>query len=126
VLAVTTKEGEDDVLGDVPWPQLPLGVLGVLELLIVPAMYASLVSGEFLPSRQKSLLQVSLGVTLLLFAFLAFGQIITSNFTGILQQYTYFGVTILIIGLVSALPPNRPSRWLTTEYFRETLDKRRV
>jgi hypothetical protein len=89
------------------------GVLGVTEFTIVLVMLASLVRGEFLPSRSKVLLQVALSLALVLFSFMAFGQIITANFAGVLAQYTYFGVTILIMSLVRMLPPNRPSHWLT-------------
>lgn len=88
------------------------GFLGVLELAIMLVVLASIVRGEFLPSRSKLLLQVSLGLTLVLFAILAFGEVITANFAGVATQYTYFGMTILIMGLVSMLPPNRSTHWL--------------
>lgn len=88
-------------------------VLGIVELLIVLVMLASIVTGEFLPSRHKSLLQVSLALSLVLFSFLSFGETLTANFAGTLSQYTYFGVTILLMMLVRSMPPNRPSRWLT-------------
>jgi hypothetical protein len=91
------------------------GVLGVVELAIVLVMLASLVRGEFLPSRSKALLQVGLSLSLVLFSFLAFGEAITANFPGILSQYTYFGITILIMGLVRMMPPNRSTHWLTHE-----------
>jgi hypothetical protein len=89
------------------------GFLGVLELAIMLVVLASVVRGEFLPSRQKLLLQVSLALSLALFAILAFGEMITANFAGVLSQYTYFGVTILIMGLVSMMPPSRSAHWLT-------------
>jgi hypothetical protein len=116
--AATAKSFETTWLATFPGLNFLWGVLGVLELAITLVLLASIVSGEFLPSRQKSLLQVSLVLSLLLFSFLAFGQVTTSNFAGLLGQFTYFGVAILMMGLVAMLPPNRPTRWLTTEYFR--------
>jgi hypothetical protein len=98
------------------------GVLGVMELLVVLVMLASIVSGEFLPSRQKSLLQVSLSLSLVVFSFLAFGETITANFAGTLTQFTYFGMTILIMGLVSVLPPNRATRWLSGDRIESSHD----
>ena len=95
---------------DVLW-----GVIGVVELVIALVILASIVTGEFLPSHHKSLLQVALGLSLLLFSFLSFGQTITQNFAGALGQYTYFGVTILMMALVRAMPPNRSPRWLTSD-----------
>lgn len=91
------------------------GFLGVLELAVMLVMLASIVRGEFLPSRSKLLLQVSLALALVLFSILAFGETITANFAGVLSQYTYFGVTILIMGLVSMLPPNQTGHWLTRD-----------
>jgi hypothetical protein len=91
------------------------GALGIVELAIVLVVLASIVRGEFLPSRSKYLLQVGLSLSLVLFSFLAFGQAITANFPGVLAQYTYVGVTILIMGLVRIMPPNRSAHWLTSD-----------
>lgn len=89
------------------------GVLGVVELLVLLVVLASIVSGEFMPSRRKSLLQVSLSLSLVLFSLLAFGETITANFAGTLTQFTYFGMTILVMALVSVLPPTMSTRWLS-------------
>ena len=58
-------------------------------------LLASLIRLEFLPHRDKSILQVGLAVALLTFACLAFGQTATN-----------------LLILVSLMPPNRPDRWL--------------
>ena len=73
---------------------------------------ASLLRLEFLPHREKWFLQVGLAVALLTFACLAFGQTATKQFAGTAQLYTYFGSTVVILILVSLMPPNRPDRWL--------------
>ena len=87
-------------------------ILGVLEFCVFVALVASLVRLEFLPHREKSLLQVGLAVALLTFACLAFGQTATKQFAGTASLYTYFGSTVVILILVSLMPPNRPDRWL--------------
>ena len=87
-------------------------ILGVLEFGVFVLLIASLVRLEFLPHREKSILQVGLSVALLTFACLAFGQTVTRQFSGTASLYTYFGSTVVILILVSLMPPNRPDRWL--------------
>lgn len=88
-------------------------ILGILEFGVFVLMVASLIRLEILPHRDKSLLQVALGVALLTFAFLAFGQTATNQFEGTASLYTYFGSTAVILILVSLMPPNRSDRWLS-------------
>jgi hypothetical protein len=57
-------------------------------------------------------MQVALALALVTFAFLAFGQTSTGQFSGTASLYQYFGATVVILILVSLLPPNRPDRWL--------------
>ena len=87
-------------------------ILGVLEFGVFALLVASLIRLEFLPHRDKSLLQVGLAVALLAFACMAFGQTVTRQFEGTASLYTYFGMTVVILILVSLMPPNRPDRWL--------------
>jgi hypothetical protein len=87
-------------------------ILGILEFGVFVLLFASLVRLEILPHRDKSLLQVALSVAMLTFAVLAFGQTVTQQFAGVASLYTYFGATVVILILVSLLPPNRPDRWL--------------
>ena len=87
-------------------------ILGVLEFGVFVLLVASLVRLEFLPHRDNSFLQVGLAFALLTFACLAFGQTVTKQFAGTAQLYTYFGSTVVILILVSLMPPNRPDRWL--------------
>ena len=49
---------------------------------------------------------------MLTFACLAFGQTVTRQFEGTASLYTYFASTVVILILVSLMPPNRPDRWL--------------
>jgi hypothetical protein len=87
-------------------------ILGILEFGVFLLLLASLVFLEFLPHREKLFLQLGLAVAMLTFACLAFGQTATKQFSGTASLYTYFGSTVVILILVSLMPPNRPDRWL--------------
>jgi hypothetical protein len=86
--------------------------LGVLEFAVFVLLVASLIRLEFLPHRSKSILQVGLSLAMLVFAFLAFGQTATNQFSGTASLYMYFASTAIILILVSLMPPNRSDRWL--------------
>jgi hypothetical protein len=77
-------------------------------------LVASVIRLEFLPHRDKSIMQVALALALLTFACMAFGQTVTQQYEGTAQLYTYFASTAVILVLVSLLPPNRPDRWLSS------------
>src|SRR5215470_3561420 len=87
-------------------------ILGILEFGVFVILVASVIRLEFLPHREKWLLQCALAVAMLTFACLAFGQTATKQFAGTASLYTYFGATVVILILVSMLPPNRPDSWL--------------
>jgi hypothetical protein len=87
-------------------------ILGVLEFGVFALLVLSLIRLEFLPHRDKWFLQVGLAIALLTFASLAFGQTVTRQFAGTASLYTYFGSTVVILILVSLMPPNRSDRWL--------------
>ena len=87
-------------------------ILGILEFAVFLLLVVSVVRLEFLPHREKSFLQVGLSVALLAYAFMAFGQTATGQHEGTASLYTYFASTVIILILVSLLPPNRPDRWL--------------
>ena len=87
-------------------------ILGVLEFGVFALLLLSLIRLEFLPHRDKFLLQVGLAVAMLAFACLAFGQTVTHQYSGTASLYTYFGSTVVILILVSLMPPNRSERWL--------------
>ena len=88
-------------------------ILGVFEFGVFVLMLASIARLEFLPHRDKSILQVSLALSLLTFACLGFGETVIGDHAGSASLYTYFGMTAVILLLVRLLPPNRPDRWLT-------------
>jgi hypothetical protein len=87
-------------------------IIGVLEFGIFLLIVLSVVRGEFLPHRAKSLLVVALALALLNFACLSFGQTSTGNNAGTASLYTYFASTAIILLLVLKLPPNGSPDWL--------------
>ena len=99
-------------LSTVPGTDAAWVILGVLEFGVFAILVLSLIRLEFLPHRRKSAMQVALAVALITFACLAFGQTATGQFQGTASLYTYFGSTVVILILVSLLPPNRADNWL--------------
>ena len=99
-------------LDTIPGTDTAWVILGLLEFGVFVLLVASLIRLEFLPHKDKSILQVGLATALLTFAFLAFGQTATKQYEGTAELYTYFGSTVIILILVSLLPPNRSDRWL--------------
>jgi len=103
---------ENSLLSTFPGTDTAWLILGIFEFGVFVLMLASIVRLEFLPHRDKSILQVALGLALLTFACLSFGQTATQQFSGTAELYTYFASTAVILVLVSVMPPNRPDHWL--------------
>lgn len=82
-------------------------ILGIVEGIAFVGIVASILTGEFLPSRRKPILVASLGVSLVTFALLIFGQELTGEFEGVAQAFGYFGATVVTLLLVQILPPRR-------------------
>ncbi len=107
------KEFAGSFIASFPGTSLAWGILGVAEGLVVVALIVSLVRREILPQRAKPWLLSALGFSMLIFAVLAFGQSMTSQFESVAQLYSYFAATAVIIVLVLLMPPYRPARWLS-------------
>ncbi|HVC06826.1 MAG TPA: hypothetical protein VND98_04480 [Solirubrobacterales bacterium] len=107
------KEFAGSFIASFPGTSLAWGILGVAEGLVVLALIVSLVRREILPQRAKPWLLGALGFSMLIFAVLAFGQSMTSQFESVAQLYSYFAATAVIIVLVLLMPPYRPARWLS-------------
>ena len=82
-------------------------LLGIIEAVAFLGFVASLLTGEFLPTRRKPILVASLGVSLLTFAALIFGQEMVAEFESVAQLFGYFGATVVTLLLVQVLPPRR-------------------
>src|SRR6476661_7203459 len=107
------KQFEGTFVATFPGVDALWAILSVLEFAIFVILLISLVRGEFLPHRRKSVLLVGLSLALFTFACLSFGQTSTGNNEGTASLYTYFGATAIVIMLVLLLPPNRPRDWLS-------------
>jgi hypothetical protein len=108
------EQFENSFLSTFPGTDTAWFVLGVFEFAVFVLLVASVIRLEFLPHRDKSIMQVALALALLTFACMAFGQTVTQQYEGTAQLYTYFASTAVILVLVSLLPPNRPDRWLSS------------
>jgi hypothetical protein len=85
-------------------------VLGLVEAVAFIGIVASILTGEFLPARRKPILSAALGVSLLTFGLLIFGQELIGETEGVASMFGYFGATIVTLLLVQMLPP-RPGIW---------------
>ena len=99
-------------LDTIPGTDTAWVMLGLLEFGVFVLLVASVIRLEFLPHKDKSILQVGLALAMLVFACLAFGQTATNQFSGTASLYMYFASTAIILILVSLMPPNRSDRWL--------------
>jgi hypothetical protein len=104
----------DSVLGtNTAW-----ALLGILEGLVFLAIVISLLRGEFLPHRRKPVLFVGLGLAMLTFAVMLFGETLTKQFDSVANLYGYFGATAVIVILLLLMPPYRPTNWLSSLFER--------
>jgi uncharacterized membrane protein len=102
--AALKKQFEGTFIDKVPGVDTAWVIIGILELAIVALMVVSIMRGEFLPRRTKSVLLVALALALVTFACLSFGQTSTGNNQGTASLYTYFASTAVILLLVLQLP----------------------
>jgi hypothetical protein len=107
------EQFENSFVSTFPGTDTAWFILGIFEFGVFVLLLASIVRLEFLPHRDKSILQVGLALALLTFACLAFGQTATQQFSGTAELYMYFASTAVILVLVSLMPPNRPDNWLS-------------
>jgi hypothetical protein len=82
-------------------------LLGAVEAVAFLGFVASILTGEFLPNRRKPILVASLGVSLLTFSLLIFGQEMIAENEGVASLFGYFGATVVTLILVQMLPPRR-------------------
>ncbi len=87
---------------DVTW-----ALLGLVEAVAFLGVLGSLLSGEFLPSRRKPILLGALGVSVLAFGMMIFGQEIIGENEGVASLFGYFGTALVAILLVAVLPPRK-------------------
>jgi hypothetical protein len=88
-------------------------IIGVLEFAVFALMVLSLVRGEFLFRKPKTILLTALALAFFTFACLSFGQTTTGNFAGTASLYAYFASTAIIFMLLALLPPRSPRGWIS-------------
>jgi hypothetical protein len=87
-------------------------LLGLIEAAVVVLLVISLLSGEFLPQRRKPILLAGLGVSLLAFGVMGLANNMIGNTPTVIELFTYFGVTIVVMFLIRQMSPYRPMSWL--------------
>jgi hypothetical protein len=108
------KQFHGTIIDSFPGTSAAWAILGILEALIFLAVVASLLTGEFLPQRRKSILFCALALAMFTFAVMAFGETLTKQSANTANLYAYFGATAVIVVLLLLLPPYRPVSWLSS------------
>jgi hypothetical protein len=94
-------------------------LIGVLEALVFVTIAASVLAGEFLPSRRKPLLLGGLSLSMFTFGMIAWGENVTAQFSTVAELFQYLAGTAVLIVLVLLMPPYRKSNWLSGLLSRE-------
>jgi hypothetical protein len=79
--------------------------ISVFEALIVVGLVVSLIRGEFLPSRAKTILTATLAGSVVVLGMLLFGQSMIGEHDSVASLFTYGGVTLVMMAAVTALAP---------------------
>jgi hypothetical protein len=75
---------------------------------------ASLVTGEFMPTRRKPILLSGLGLAMFAFGLMSFAENMTGEFSTVAELFGYLTGTGILVILVLLMPPYRPTRWLSS------------
>jgi hypothetical protein len=88
-------------------------LIGLLEALVFVAIAASVLAGEFLPTRRKPILLIGMALSMFTFAMVAWGENLTGGFATVAELFEYLAGTAVLIVLVLLMPPYRKSQWLS-------------
>ncbi len=88
-------------------------LIGLLEALVFVVIAASVLTGEFLPTRRKPILLSGLALSMFTFAMIAWGENITAGFATVAELFQYLVGTAVLIVLMLLMPPYRKTQWLT-------------
>jgi hypothetical protein len=94
-------------------------LVGLLEALVFVAIAASVLTGEFLPTRRKPILLTGLALSIFTFAVISWGENITGGFATIAELFQYLTGTAVLMGLILLMPPYRKTDWLSGLLRRE-------
>ncbi len=87
--------------------------LGLLEGLVFVVIAASVLAGEFLPTRRKPILLSGLGLAIFTFALMSFAENMIAEFAIVAELFSYLTGTGVLIILVLLMPPYRATHWLS-------------
>jgi hypothetical protein len=90
-------------------------LLGLIEASVVVILAISLLRGEFLPQHRKPILLAGLGVSMLAYGVMIVANAMIGNNPTVIELFTYFGVTAIVMFLVRQMSPYRPMSWLAGE-----------
>jgi MFS family permease len=94
-------------------------LIGLLEALVFVVIAASVLTGEFLPTRRKPILLSSLALSMFTFAMIAWGENLTGEFATTAELFQYLVGTAVLIVLILLMPPYRNTQWLSGLLRRE-------
>jgi MFS family permease len=94
-------------------------LIGLLEALVFVVIAASVLTGEFLPTRRKPILLSGLALSMFTFAMIAWGENLTGEFATTAELFQYLVGTAVLIVLVLLMPPYRKTQWLSGLVGRE-------
>ncbi len=117
--AALAKSYHGTFLASFPGTNASWVIVGLLEALVFVAIAASVLRGEFLPTRRKPILLTGLGLSMFTFAVIAWGENITAQFATTAELFQYLTGTAVLIVLVLLMPPYRKTQWLSSLAGRE-------
>jgi hypothetical protein len=74
---------------------------------------ASVLMGEFLPTRRKPILLSGLALSMFTFAVIAWGENITAGFATVAEPFQYIVGTAVLMLLILLMSPYRKTEWLS-------------
>lgn len=89
-------------------------LLGLLEGLVFLVIAASVLTGEFLPTRRKPILLSGLGLAIFAFGLMSFAENMIGEFATVAELFSYLTGTGVLIILVLLMPPYRKTAWLSS------------
>lgn len=89
-------------------------LIGLLEALVFVVIVASVLTGEFLPTRRKPILLSGMGLAIFAFGLMSFAENMIGEFATVAELFQYLVGTAVLIVLVLLMPPYRKTAWLSS------------
>jgi hypothetical protein len=99
------KAYEGSFIASFPGVDVAWGAISIAEAVIVVGLAASLIRGEFLPSRTKPILMASLAGSLVVLGALLFGQSMVAAHESVASLFSYGAGTLVMMAAVVFLAP---------------------